>query len=255
MGISLEQYRIQIGIHFINGRNSQFKIRKSDAPSTKKSKLLTLFLLVFLFTHNPSIYFLNSSNDDIIRPNSVSKPRCDTYNIECNHLTTMVSPGMDLIEKTTSAMFLCWSHSSSTTNALCHALIGNRRRLGYKLALWNCRKGLLGDKNYDSSKLTEIKLFIQKHNPHTFGIIESNIHALNSRVQRKTTFKTREVESNLNIDGYKIELPDTWNDFGQARILVYVKNDINYKRQRMPSDTDLPNVTLEIGLGRERRQL
>ena len=57
----------------------------------------------------------------------------------------------------------------------------------------------------------------------------------------------------MHIEGYKIELPDTWEEHGQCRILVYVKDDVNYKRQRMTSDTDLPNITLEIGLGREKK--
>ena len=75
----------------------------------------------------------------------------------------------------------------------------------------------------------------------------------NSRVQRRSTYSTKEVLTKLHIDGYKIELPDTWDDFGQARILVYVRNDVNYKRQRMLQNTDLPNITLEIGLGRETK--
>ena len=57
----------------------------------------------------------------------------------------------------------------------------------------------------------------------------------------------------MHIEVYKIELPDTWEEHGQCRILVYVKDDVNYKRQRMTSDTDLPNITLEIGLGREKK--
>ena len=61
--------------------------------------------------------------------------------------------------------------------------------------------------------------------------------------------------SKLNIDGYKLELPDSWTDFGQARMLVYVRNDVNFKRQMMQSDSDLPNITLEIGLGREKKTL
>ena len=150
--------------------------------------------------------------------------------------------------------FLRWSHSIQT-NGLCHALTGNRRRLGYKLALWNCRKGLLGDNNFDSNKFIEIKLFIEKHRPHTFGIIESDIHSLQSRVQRKATFNTSEVKSKLHINGYAMELPDTWSDFGQARILVYVREDVNYKRKVMQSNKDLPNVTLEIGLGREKKTI
>ena len=98
-------------------------------------------------------------------------------------------------------------------------------------------------------------MFIQKHNPHVLGIIESNIHSSHSRVQRRTTFNTNVLKSKLYVEGYNIELPDTWSECGQARILVYVREDINYKRKLMQTNTDLPNVTLDIGLGREKKTI
>ena len=151
-----------------------------------------------------------------------------------------------------SFMALSWSYATSIS-ALCHALNGNKRRLGYNLAVWNCRKGLIGKSESESMKLMEIKQFIQKHHPHTLGIIECDIYSAQCQVQRKTTFTTDEVISRLNIEGYNIELPDTWYNYGLARILVYVKDDINYKRKMMASNTDLPNISLEIGLGKERK--
>ena len=87
------------------------------------------------------------------------------------------------------------------------------------------------------------------------GIVESDIHSPQSRVQRNGTFKSDEVFEKLKIEGYKLELPDTWEIFGQARIIAYVRDDLNYKRQGMKDDTDLPNITLEVGLGREKKTL
>ena len=160
-----------------------------------------------------------------------------------------------LISSRTTHM-LRWSYFSSNTNALNHSLTGNRRRLGYKLAFWNCRKGLIGNSEQDTPKLVDIKKFIEKHRPHVFGIIEANLHSTESRLQRKTTVSLKQIEEKLKIDGYKIELPDTWSSFGQARIIVYVHEELNYKRKPMEQTySDLPNVTLEIGLGRERKSI
>ena len=241
MGVSLQSYRIPIGLYNLTGRNNRFKMKKQE-KSTSKSSLFTVLFLFFLLAHNPT------SDQSINVRNSINSYR--------NSRTTVVITkklACDTVNSPTTT-FISWSHSVKT-NALCHNLFGNRRRLSYKLALWNCRKGLLGDNNFDSSKLTEIKLFIQKHSPHTFAIVESNIHASYSHIKRRNTFNTNEIHSKLHIDGYKIELPDTWTHFGQARLLVYVREDVNYKRQKMPKDMDLPNVTLEIGLGREKKTL
>ena len=134
-------------------------------------------------------------------------------------------------------------------------MYGNKRRLGYKIGFWNCRKGLLNNNDNDSEKFIETKLFIQKHKLHVFALIESDIHSAQSRLKRNKTFTTEEIKSKLNIDGYNLELPDSWTNHGQARLIVYISQDLNYKRVAMDqADSDLPNVTIEIGLGREKRQ-
>ena len=53
---------------------------------------------------------------------------------------------------------------------------------------------------------------------------------------------------------YKLEFANTWSDYGQSRIVCYVSEDLHYKRQ---SETirDLPNITIEIGLGREKKTI
>ena len=111
--------------------------------------------------------------------------------------------------------------------------MGNRRRLGYKLAFWNCRKGLINNLDQDTPKLIDIKRYVEKHKPHVFGIIESNPHSENSRVYRRKAVTKSQIEEKLKIDGYKIELPDTWTTYGQARIMVYVSDALNYKRCRL----------------------
>ena len=50
-------------------------------------------------------------------------------------------------------------------NKTCHMLNGNKKSLGYKISVWNCGRGLLSHRVKQSDKMTDIKLFIQQHNP------------------------------------------------------------------------------------------
>ena len=113
----------------------------------------------------------------------------------------------------------------------------------------------MSNQDFDTLKFTDVKLFIAKHQPHAFGIIESDIHSPLSRSQRQCTFSTEEVLDKLKIDGYNLELPETWQHFGQARILVYLRSDVLYKRWTQNNPVNLPNITFEVGIGKEKKTL
>ena len=55
----------------------------------------------------------------------------------------------------TPLVFTCWSLCPKSWNKIMHTLSGNRI-LGYRIGLWNCRKGLLLSDNNPSEKLTDI---------------------------------------------------------------------------------------------------
>ena len=108
----------------------------------------------------------------------------------------------------------------------------------------------------DSIKYIEIKDYVENNNPHLLAIIESDLHGPNTNANRTTTFSTEEVKEKLHLDGYTIELPESWNEYHQARIIVYVSDKIRAKRRATSNtDYDLPSITLEIGLGREKKTL
>ena len=73
-----------------------------------------------------------------------------------------------------------------SSNKVCHMIYGNRRNLGYKLSSWNCGRGLMTKNDFVSDKLVDIKLFIQNNKPSLFGIIESDIHDINSPLHRRS---------------------------------------------------------------------
>ena len=100
-------------------------------------------------------------------------------------------------------------------------------------------------------KLNEIKQFVESKKPHCFGIIESDLFSPESNVNRIRKYTTNEIKEKLKIDGYKIELPKTWDIHGQARLICYVSEDLKYSRKYFdPTFNHIPSITLEIGLGR-----
>ena len=60
----------------------------------------------------------------------------------------------------------------------------------------------------------------------------------------------------LSVNGYTVLLPDTWDSFNQARLIVLAKEEVKIKQRANPQFIhDLPSITLEIGFGRERKTL
>ena len=123
---------------------------------------------------------------------------------------------------------ISWSYVSASTNSLMHAFNGNRR-LGYKIAVWNCRRGLLTHGGEASAKIIDIKLYLQKNQLEAFGIIESDLHGENSRQYRNRPLTTKDIHHKLRIEGYTILLPQSWYSHAQARIFVYIKEGIHIK--------------------------
>ena len=150
---------------------------------------------------------------------------------------------------------ISWSHHSTSNNKLCHSLSGNRGAKGYKLAVWNCNRGLLCQNGEVQPKLVDVKRYIEKHSPHCLGIIETDIHGPRSRVHRRNNLTTEELREKLEIPGYSFFLPETWQHYDQARLVVYVSDQVKatVMKQR-PEDYDLPVITLELGLGRGIRK-
>ena len=129
---------------------------------------------------------------------------------------------------------ISWSYVGSNINNIVHALNGNRK-IGYKVAVWNCRRGLLNFDGTPSSKITEIKLYIQKHQLDVFGILESDLNGVGSRINRSRPLSTSDVHHSLHVDGYYILLPQSWHTHGQARIFVYIREGIQIKERKLYS--------------------
>ena len=91
-----------------------------------------------------------------------------------------------------------WAYFGLSVNKLQKIINGNRRNVGYKLALWNYGRGLV--KEGFLTKLCEIKQFIEEKKPHCFGIIDSDFHGQQSNVNRMKKYTTNEIREKLKIN-------------------------------------------------------
>ena len=245
MGINLQLYRLRIGT---NSAPLVLKYRLSESANSAgiRMSFLATFLLLYLISQSDSP---PSQHPDVLllqfEPGHLHPPLHPPTHHQDHHLDSWQ---LQLI----SSPSLNWPYTTES-NHLAHSLTGNRR-IGYKLSFWNCRRKLVDQSKKDTNKLTDIKRFIEKNKPHVLGVIESDLHSKNSTVNRSNKLTSKEIKERLNIEGYTIELADTWEPHGQARVIAFISEAIFYKRKSADQAMlDLPNITLEIGLGKEKK--
>ena len=57
-------------------------------------------------------------------------------------------------------------------------MFNGNKKSGLRIAMWNCRRGLVDHANRPTDKYTELLNFIQAKSPHLFCIIESDLHSI-----------------------------------------------------------------------------
>ena len=139
-------------------------------------------------------------------------------------------------------------YSVENTNKVSHIINGNRRNTGYTCMTWNCDRGFL-----TKNKIDDIKQAITKHKPEVVGISEVNFKRNESNLDddKLNNLSTSQLKEKINIPDYKVILPESWEQHGLARVLVYVKEDLKSKvvKTTTPSNS-LQTITLELGYGR-----
>ena len=245
MGIDLCTYRHRIGqFQFSSKSKCSKKMKLTKFRPTNISSAMSILLLLLC---SNTLLFQDTSQLSLI---SSMSSRSSSPTLPSTSMRYTMPAVVGTTEQFSTAG-LSGFHSVKLNKA-CHILYGNRRNLGYRLAEWNCARGLLTCHSEDSDKLVDIKHFIETHKPHLMGIIEADIHRPNSNAGRTNTFTTQQIHDKLKVEGYSIILPKSWSTHDQARILVYVSDAIKVVKKDIDDD-DLPSITLEIGLGRERK--
>ena len=105
-------------------------------------------------------------------------------------------------------------------------MINGNGRKGYNLGLWNCRRALISRDRVASTKLVEVKEFLKKKNLHLLCLVESDLHGEASRQKKQHPLTTKDINDILEIPGYNIILPKSWQIHGQARVLVIARDEL-----------------------------
>ena len=141
---------------------------------------------------------------------------------------------------------------SRSINWLMKMINGNGKN-NYRLATWNCRKGLINSEKLPTSKVVEIKNFLYEMNVSLLCVTETDIFGLNY-ISDRIKLSQDEVVDALQINGYKILLPRSWYVHGVARLIVYVKNELNTVIHKTSlCNSDLQTLTCEISFGKEKK--
>ena len=236
--IDVELFRARIGVFQCprpyRTKNRKFGYQCSKVYKINKSSNQTMInILLFLAMTLPSFYLSQYVPQQNFRFGCINKSRFSESCMEwvwCQGIS--------------------WS-SPAAANKLCHLTYGNRRNQGYKYCSWNCDKGFINE-----NKIDDVKLFIEKYSPHVVGVSEVNIvrNEENLDSASNISISTAQLYEKYNIQDYKILLPDSWLHYNKARVIVYVRDDLNVKQVPLEvSAKHLQCVNLEIGLGRAKK--
>ena len=236
MGISPQDFRFRIGSFHCSSMKQNCKTKSYSSSVRKFKSKMTFIAPILMLVFCLSILAINSNKLN-------------------QGFKTYKSGNIKLVENNEKyTSIFCWAQAGLQPNKIQKIINGNRRSQGYKLAVWNCGRGLVQEDF--SIKLNEIKKFVESKKPHCFAIIESDFFSPQSDANRARKYTTNEINENLKIDGYKIEFPKTWNIHGQARLICYVSEEIKYTRKYFDQTFDhIPSITLEIGLGRATKTI
>ena len=85
------------------------------------------------------------------------------------------------------------------------------------------------------NKVFEIKHIIKEHSPHILGLSECELRKVDGYFD----------ENELKVPGYSILFPNSWNSLGFARVLVYVKDTLDYVQVKELEDDLAQSVWLK----------
>ena len=84
-------------------------------------------------------------------------------------------------------------------------------------------------------KMFEVKCLVKEHNPHIFGISETEL--VRDTIDEKV----------LKIPGYNILFPSSWSRYGFACVLVYVRKTFKYSQVQDLQDDKVQSIWVKGG--------
>ena len=232
----------------IKHKKSAKSIKKAGSHTMGKTLLQKLLVIIILMNNSSHLYIALHGHQST-HPYLCTQPPAWPDKKPEKSINSHTPPVLSLFSG------VQWNYPGISNNKLLKIVNGNGRQ-GYNLGMWNCRRGLVTGNREASTKIVEVKNFIHTKNLHMLCLIEADLHGPSSRYKRVNPLSTNDIKKNLEIPGYKIFLPNSWNIHGQARILVYAKEELKVSELKSGNQvSDLPSITFEISLGKEKKTL
>ena len=115
-----------------------------------------------------------------------------------------------------------------TNNFQAKCVYGNRKK-----GIYNAHLNIRSLNN----KMCEVKNLVKEHSPNILGLSECELRKVNNQYD----------ETKLKIPGYKALFPKSWTTDGFARVIVYVKNSLEYEQLHDLEDGQVQSVWLKGG--------
>ena len=85
------------------------------------------------------------------------------------------------------------------------------------------------------NKMSEVKNLIKKESPHILGISETELR------------KSHHSLDSLKVPGYDLILPKSWESYGRARVVIYIKKSLVYEHLPELEHSDIQSVWIKAG--------
>ena len=93
------------------------------------------------------------------------------------------------------------------------------------------------------NKVFEVKNIVKEHSPHILGLSECELRKVGRQYD----------VTKLMVPGYSILFPKSWESHGFARVLVYVKNTLQYEQVKDLEDDLVQSIRLRGGLKNSKK--
>ena len=228
--IEISLYRSRIGSFYQNGQTLKSRFKKKYSKCRKQNDQAGVYiLLILILALNTILISLQPCLQKPIYPKIKSASFQSLYMMLPT--TAYYMPGHVAYREAFTAQ-ICRQYfrrsKKQTCNFLAKYVNGNKVK-GLVNAHLNIRSL--------SNKISEVKNLIKEHRPHILGLSECELRKINNSFD----------ERKLKVPGYKILFPKSWMSQGHARVVVYVKDSLEYEQLHDLEEEQVQSVWLRGG--------
>ena len=204
--------------------------------SLSSAMLATSFIVVEYTPLTTPVYethYHNSNSDFLVLLDTsylvkeytpLSTPRC----FKCCHNPNSIGLNKDMEENNKIII----DDSSKKPNFVAKIVNGNIQRGLFSIHL-NIRSLY--------NKMSDVKNFVKLNKPHILGISETELK------------KSHHSVNSLKIPGYDLVLPKSWDIHGKARVVIFIKNSLEYEHLPDLEQPDIQSIWVRAGFKNSKK--